>query len=146
MNKTVDPGMHSAEHLLNQTMDRMYGCGRCFNAHVEKKKSKCDYHFDHALTEDEAESIESTVNDIIEKNLAVSEEFISREEAARKYNLGKVPENAGDRIRIVKIGDYDACPCIGPHVQNTSEIGKFRIVSNSYDKGKLRIRYRLYGE
>ena len=146
MNKTVDPRMHSAEHLLNQTMDRMYDCGRCFNAHVEKKKSKCDYRFDHALTEDETTSIESAVNDIIQKNLPVSEEFLSREEATRKYNLGKVPESAGDRIRIVKIGDYDACPCIGPHIQSTSEIGRFHITSASYDNGSLRIRYRLYGE
>jgi Ser-tRNA(Ala) deacylase AlaX len=37
--KKYDPRMHSAEHILNQTMDRMYQCGRCFNAHIERKKS-----------------------------------------------------------------------------------------------------------
>ncbi len=144
MDKTVDPGMHSAEHILNQAMDRIYGCGRCFNAHVEKKKSKCDYLFDHALTEEETKSIESKVNDVIQKNLPVSEAYLSRIEAENRYNLGKVPESAGERIRIVKIGDYDACPCIGPHVQNTSEIGRFHIISISFDKGTLRIRYRLF--
>lgn len=143
MDKTVDTGMHSAEHILNQAMDRIYGCGRCFNAHVEKKKSKCDYRFDRALTEEEAKCIESKVNDVIQKNLPVSEEYIPRNEATSRYNLGKVPESAGDRIRIVKIGNYDACPCIGPHVQNTSEIGRFNIVSTSFNKGTLRIRYRL---
>ena len=146
MDKTVDPRMHSAEHILNQTMDRTYGCGRCFNAHVEKKKSKCDYRFDHALTEEETESIESKVNDVIQKNLPVSEEYLSRIEAENRYNLGKVPESAGERIRIVKIGDYDTCPCIGPHVRNTSEIGRFHIVSTNFDKGALRVRYRLYEE
>ena len=146
MDKTVDTGMHSAEHILNQAMDRIYGCGRCFNAHVEKKKSKCDYRFDHALTEEETKSIESKVNDVIQKNLPVSEEYLSRSEATSRYNLGKVPESVGDRIRIVKIGDYDACPCIGPHVQNTSEIGRFHIVSTGFDKGTLRVRYRLYEE
>ena len=144
MDKTVDPKMHSAEHILNQTMDRIYGCGRCFNAHVEKKKSKCDYRFDHELTEEETKTIESKVNEAIQKNLPVSEEYLSRREAESKYNLGKVPESAGGRIRLVKIGDYDACPCIGPHVQNTTEIGRFHIVSSSFDKGTLRIRYRLF--
>jgi hypothetical protein len=38
--------MPSAEHILNQTMDRMFGCGRCFAAHIERQKSKCDYHFE----------------------------------------------------------------------------------------------------
>jgi len=144
MDKTVDPKMHSAEHILNQTMDRIYGCGRCFNAHVEKKKSKCDYRFDHELTEEETKTIESKVNEAIQKNLPVSEEYLSRRETEIRYNLGKVPESAGDRIRIVKIGDYDTCPCIGPHVQNTTEIGRFHIVSSSFDKGALRIRYRLF--
>ena len=146
MDKTAGTRMHSAEHILNQTMDRIYGCGRCFNAHVEKKKSKCDYRFDHALTGEEMESIESKVNDVIQENLPVSESYLSRIEAEDRYNLGKVPENAGDRIRIVKIGDYDACPCIGPHVQNTSEIGRFHIVSIDFKKGVLRIRYRLFEE
>ena len=146
MDKTVDSRMHSAEHILNQAMDRIYGCGRCFNAHVEKKKSKCDYRFDHALTEEETKSIESKVNDVIQKNLPVSEAYLSRIEAENRYNLGKVPETAGDSIRIVKIGDYDACPCIGPHVHNTSEIGRFHIVSSNFDKGVLRVRYRLYEE
>ena len=94
MDKTADTRMHSAEHILNQTMDRIYGCGRCFNAHVEKKKSKCDYRFDHALTGEEIKSIESKVNDVIQENLPVSESYLSRIEAEDRYNLGKVPENA----------------------------------------------------
>jgi misacylated tRNA(Ala) deacylase len=124
-------------------MDRFYGCGRCISAHVEKKKSKCDYNFDHELTEDERRSIESKVNEVIQANLPVSEEFLSRSEAAERYNLNKVPESAGDRIRIVKIGDYDACPCIGPHVQKTSAIGVFHIISTNFENGALRIRFRL---
>jgi len=51
-----------------------------------------------------------------------------------------------DEIRIVKIGDYDACPCIGPHVNSTKEIGEFRIGSTSFDNGVLRIRYKLTGK
>ena len=142
MNKTIDPRMHSAEHILNQAMDRLYGCGRCFNAHVEKKKSKCDYHFDHALTEADIADIEERVNDVIKENLPVTEVFMTLAEAGKQYNLGKLPANATD-IRIVKIGAYDACPCIGPHVNHTQEIGQFKIVSTGFENDVLRIRFKL---
>ncbi len=135
--------MHSAEHILNQTMDRMYQCGRCFNAHIESKKSKCDYHFKKALNADEIEEIQSRVNRIIQSNLQVSEAFISKSETVSRFNTEKLPDVAGDRIRIISIGDYDHCPCIGPHVKSSAEIGKFRITSTAFEDGVLRIRYKL---
>jgi len=143
MNKTVDPRMHSAEHILNQTMDRLYGCGRCVNAHVEKKKSKCDYKFLRAVSDAEISDIEARVNDIILQNLEVTEANMTRDEAEKQFNLGKVPAGAGDRIRIVKIGDYDACPCVGPHVDRTGEIGRFNITSTNFENSVLRIRFKL---
>lgn len=135
--------MHSAEHILNQTMDRLFGCGRCIVAHIETKKSKCDYRFDRPLTEEEAGDIERRVNKVIQADMGVMEEYVSRKEAGRHYNLTRVPEDAGDTIRIIKIGDYDACPCIGPHVASTGEIGEFVISSVSFENGVLRIRYKL---
>ena len=135
--------MHSAEHILNQTMDRMYQCGRCFNAHIERKKSKCDYHFAKALTGDEIEAIQSRVNQVIRSDLPVSEQFISKSEAKHRFNTEKLPYDAGERIRIISIGDYDHCPCIGPHVKSTAEIGEFRITSTAFEDGVLRIRYKL---
>ena len=143
MKKEVDPRMHSAEHILNQTMIRLFNCGRSFNAHIEKKKSKCDYRFDRGLTDEEMSQIENQVNAIIEKDMPITEEFTSRGEAGVQYNLGRLPQNAGTNIRIVRIGDYDACPCIGAHVTSTKEIGAFRMVSVSHDSGILRIRFRL---
>ena len=135
--------MHSAEHILNQTMDRLYQCGRCFNAHIEQKKSKCDYRFAKALTADEIEAIQSRVNRIIRSDLTVSEQFISKSEAMSRFNTDRLPGEVGDRIRIISIGDYDHCPCIGPHVKSTAEIGEFRITSTAFEDGVLRIRYKL---
>jgi len=143
MKKRIDPQMHSAEHILNRTMDRMFHCGRSFNAHIEKKKSKCDYRFDHPLTQPELQQIQSRVNQIIKDDLPVTEDFISGAQALKNYNTDKLPGNTGDTIRIVHIGDYDACPCIGPHVKSTSEIGGFHITSSSFESGVLRIRYKL---
>ena len=143
MSKSIAPRMHSAEHILNQTMDRMFNCGRCFSAHIEKKKSKCDYSFDRKLSESEVIEIQARVNDVIQQNMPVSEKMISRTEAQHDYNTEKLPADSGDRIRIVYVGDYDACPCIGPHVKSTQEIGAFRITTTSFEDGVLRIRYKL---
>jgi misacylated tRNA(Ala) deacylase len=135
--------MHSAEHILNQTMDRMFQCGRCLNAHIEKKRSKCDYHFKKALTPHEIEEIQVRVNRIIQSDLPVNEQFISKSEATSRFNTEKLPDDAGNNIRIVSIGDYDHCPCIGPHVKSTSAIGEFLITSTTFEDGVLRIRYKL---
>jgi len=145
MKKQTDPRMHSTEHILNQTMDRMFGCGRCFSAHIERKKSKCDYHFDRELTAEDVVEIQDRVNQVIQDNLLVRETFVTREEAGRLYNTEKLPEAVDGQVRIVHMGDYDACPCIGTHVVSTKEIGKFRITTTSYDDDVLRIRFKLNG-
>lgn len=138
--------MHSCEHILNQTMDRLFGCGRCFSAHIEKKKSKCDYHFDRPLTDEEIRLVENRVNHVIQSDLRVTETYLSKSEAAKKYDLDRVPDDTGEEvrgIRIIGIGDYDACPCIGPHVASTAEIGTFNITSTGFENGILRIRFKL---
>jgi misacylated tRNA(Ala) deacylase len=121
----------------------MFGCGRCFSTHLGDKKSKLDYHFRRPLTDAEIREIERRVNEIVEAELPVTEEFISKEAGEREFNLERLPESVGDTIRIVRIGDYDACPCIGLHVKTTREIGRFRIISTSFEDGILRIRYKL---
>ena len=143
MNKEYDPRMHSAEHILNQTMVRMFNKGRSFSAHIEKKKSKCDYRFDRELTQEEITVIESKVNEIIGQNLPVTEGYLAREEALKNFSLDKLPDQAGDNIRLIKIGDYDSCPCIGKHVASTKEIGGFKMISSSFEDGVLRLRFKL---
>lgn len=135
--------MHTAEHILNQTMVRMFDRGRCFSAHIEKKKSKCDYHFDHDLSEEEIREVESRVNEVVRADLPVTVKHMPIEDARRQYSLERLPENVVDAVRIVHVGDYDACPCIGEHVSGTGEIGAFRITTWSFENGVLRIRFKL---
>ncbi|ACN17110.1 AlaS2 [Desulforapulum autotrophicum HRM2] len=143
MKKSIDPGMHSAEHILNGTMDQLFNCGRCFSAHIERKKSKCDYHFTRALTPEELIQIESQVNRVIRANMKVTDTCIPMAEADKRFNLSRLPDGRSDEIRIVSIGDYDACPCIGTHVSETSELGTFRITTSDFKDGVLRIRFKL---
>jgi alanyl-tRNA synthetase len=134
---------HSCEHLLNATMVKMFECPRSRNAHVEKKKSKCDYILDAEPTAEQVAQIEAKVNEEIAKNHDVTIEFMSREQAAGIVDLSKLPEDASDTLRIVRIGDYDTCACIGAHVSNTSEIGEFKIISHSYENGVWRLRWKV---
>ena len=143
-NKQYHPQMHSAEHILNQTMVRMFNCGRSFSNHIEKKKSKCDYRFERELVEKEVKEIEKRVNDVIKLNMNVEEEFYLKQEAEEKFSLSKLPEDVGNNIRVIKIGDYDACSCSGLHVSNTNEIGEFKIISTDFSDGILRIRFKLF--
>lgn len=143
--KSYDPYMHTAEHILNQTMVRMFNKGRAFSAHIEKKKSKCDYHFDRNLSEEEIQEIQKRVNEVLRSNADVKEEFITREEASKIFNLERLPDEAGNTLRVIKVGDYDQCLCSGPHVANTKEIGEFKIISTGFENGVLRVRFKLIG-
>ena len=135
--------MHTAEHILNQTMVRLFRCGRAVSAHIERKKSKCDYLLEQKPTAEQIQEIENKVNDILSQNLPVSVEYLMREDAEKMFDLSRLPKDVSQTLRIVKIGDYDACPCIGVHVNNTSEIGRFNIVSSDFFDARLRIRFNL---
>ena len=144
MSKNYDPKMHSAEHLLNQAMVSKFGCNRCFSAHINKKKSKCDYNFDRLLTELEIKELQETVNQQIEKDHPIIIDMVTKEAAQEQFNLERVPEKEGlNELRIIRIGDYHDCPCIGPHVNSTKEIGKFKITTTGFEDGVLRIRFKL---
>lgn len=142
-NKAEYEPAHTAEHILNATMVRMFGCPRSRNAHIEKKKSKCDYILDAEPTAEQVAEIEARVNEVIGRNLDVSVEFMTRDQAAAIVDLSKLPENASETLRIVRIGDYDACACIGAHVTDTSRIGTFRIISHSFSDGIWRLRWKV---
>ena len=137
--------MHTTEHLLNATMVKTFGCPRSRNAHIEKKKSKCDYELSTCPSDEQIQAIEDKVNEVIRQNLPVTIEFMPQEDAKKIVDLSKLPEDASETLRIVRIGDYDACACIGQHVENTSEIGTFKIISYDYDEERkvLRMRFKL---
>ncbi len=144
-NKEEYPPMHTAEHILNATMVRMFGCPRSRNAHIERKKSKCDYELSACPTDEQVAQIETTVNQVISRKLDVKIEFMTRSEAAQIVDLSKLPDDASETLRIVRVGDYDACACIGAHVSNTSEIGSFKILSHDFDNGRWRVRWKVTG-
>lgn len=142
-NKQEYEPAHTAEHLLNQTMIRMFGCERSRNAHIERKKSKINYNLDSCPTPEQVAEIERRMNELIAEDLPVTFEFVTRDNIPEGVVLDKLPEDASETLRIVRIGDYDICACIGSHVKSTKEIGTFKITSTSYNDGSFRIVYKV---
>jgi Alanyl-tRNA synthetase len=145
-NKQEYPPMHTAEHILNQTMVRMFGCSRSKSSHIERKKSKCDYLLTEAPTAEKMQEIEDKVNEVIRQNLQVGVSYAKRDEIPAGVDLSKLPEGSSETLRLVSVGNYDLCACAGQHVSNTSEVGTFRIISSDYADGRLRIRFKLEAE
>ena len=142
-NKQEFPPAHTAEHILNGTMVKMFGCRRAKTAHVERKKSKLDYDFPRALTSAEVEAVEQRVNEVIAADMPVVMEYVQQNDVAERFDLERLPQGATQTVRIVRVGNYDECLCAGTHVQHTAEIGRFRISSTRYQEGTLRLVFRL---
>jgi Ser-tRNA(Ala) deacylase AlaX len=139
------PPAHTAEHLLNQTMIRLFGCERSYNAHIERKKSKMSFYLDRKPSRQDEKFIEQEMNRLISEDLPVTFEFASRDELPEGISLERLPDDASDTIRLVRIGDYDVCPCIGKHVRSTAQIGRFEMLGTNWDEHErsFRVRFKI---
>ena len=142
-NKEEFPPAHTAEHLLNQVMVRMFGCERSRNAHIERKKSKISYVLDHKPDRKEEREIEQQMNELIDADLPVTFEFVDRYNIPEGVKLDRLPDDASETIRLVRIGDFDVCPCIGKHVRSTSQIGRFELLGTNWDQDTMNFRIRF---
>ena len=142
-NKEEFPPAHTAEHLLNQTMIRLFGCGRSVNAHIERKKSKMTFLLDHKPSRQEEREIERRMQEVIDADLPVVFETVSRADLPLEVSADRLPSDASDAIRLVRIGDYDVCPCIGRHVRSTSQIGRFEMLGTNWDEHERTFRVRF---
>ena len=144
-NKDEFPPAHTAEHLLNQTMIRMFGCGRSNNAHIERKKSKMSYVLDHKPTRKEEKEIEGRMNELIADDLPVTYEFVDKDNLPQGISVDKLPGDVSQKVRLVRIGDYDVCPCIGKHVRSTAQIGRFELLGTNWDEAShtFRVRFKI---
>ena len=142
-NKDEFPPAHTAEHLLNQTMIRLFGCGRSTNAHIERKKSKMTFQLDHKPSRQEEKQIEQEMQRLIDEDLPVTFEFVTQDSLPEGVSLDRLPSDASETIRLVRIGDYDVCPCIGKHVRSTSQIGRFELLGTNWDEQQRTFRVRF---
>ena len=136
---------HKEEFPPAHTMIRLFGCERSFNAHIERKKSKMSFHLDHKPTRQEEREIEQKMNELIDEDLPVTFEFVSIDDLPEEIDPARLPEDVSDTIRLVRIGNYDVCPCIGRHVRSTSQIGRFEMLGTNWDEQErsFRVRFKI---
>ncbi len=142
-NKEEFPPAHTAEHLLNQLMGRMFGCERSCEAHIERKKSKMSFVLDRKPDRKQEKEIEEQMNELIKADLPVTYEYFDKDNLPEEFDPDRLPENCSQTIQLVRIGDFDLCPCIGKHVRSTSQIGRFELLGTNWNQEKMTYRIRF---
>ena len=124
--------LHTTEHILFTTLMKKFSLK---TKAMELRDDFCRvaYESDTDLRKFKSE-LENSVNEVIKKNLSVKSYVIDRSEASNIVGLELVPKNA-QKIDVSEIIGFNKLACVGPHVDNTSKIGKFNIIKIS-KKGK----------
>ena len=159
MSQRNDPRLHTAEHVINQTMIRAFGCRRSYSMQLESTKGRVDYAFAADVTDEAFAGVERLINETLALDLPVTERTLSVAEAASVVDVSKLPPQlAADpaaSIRIVAVGDYDICPCSGEHLASTGAVGEVRLTGHTFTPaeelpspnpqglGRLRVRFTV---
>ena len=93
----------------------------------------------------EEKDIADTMNQLIADDLPVTFEYVTCDNLPPEVSTERLPEDVSETIRLVRIGDYDVCPCIGKHVRSTSQIGHFELLGTNWDEmtHAFRIRFKV---
>lgn len=123
---------HTATHLLDQALRNVLG-GHTQQAGslVEQHYLRFDFNHFGSITEDDLQQVERMVNEQIWREIEIQTVETDLESAKEMGAIALFSEKYGDRVRVVKIGDFNTEFCGGDHVRNTNEIGIFKIVSEA---------------
>ncbi len=137
----TDPRQHSAEHILTAVFGQLFH-GKLLDTRFKGTKVRCDFSVQSDLPLEQIISqVENRANEIIAENREVTFEQMTADKAAGYCSLHRLPEGAKD-VRLVRIGPDVVTPCSGPHVKNTSEIGRLHIRTwNLVEPGRIRITF-----
>jgi len=120
--------LHTATHLLHAALRKVLG------EHVQQKGSnitperlRFDFSHPSKVTQEELKKVEDLVNEQIKKNIPVTKEIMSPEEAKSKGALGFFGEKYGDQVSVYTVGDFSKEICGGPHVEHIGLLGKLKI-------------------
>ena len=136
--------LHTATHLLNEALRKVLKKNDLVQrgSNITPERLRFDFNFDRPLTSSETEAIENLVNEQISKGLEVKREQMTLEEAKKRGAQAvfdnKYSENA---LSVYRVGDFSIEICGGPHVENTIELGTFKIIKEKgIASGVRRIR------
>lgn len=121
--------LHTTTHLLNQALKEILG------GHIEQKGSnitperlRFDFSHPEKMTDEQKQKVEELVNQKIKENLDVEMEEMPVEEARERGATGVFGDKYGEKVKVYSIGDFSKEICGGPHVENTKELGNFKIL------------------
>jgi Ser-tRNA(Ala) deacylase AlaX len=136
--------LQTAEHILNHIVEKMVLDYRMVICRFSAEQGVLEVECMDDLTTFNRLEFQDKVNRVIAKNLPVKTYNLPREEADKRFDLSRLPP-AATEIRIVDIEGFDARPCRDPHVSNTSQIGRFELVSvEKVGKNRYRFAYKVH--
>lgn len=123
---------HSATHLLDQALrDVLKDTVRQAGSLVDEDKLRFDFTYNEALTKEQKREIEDIINEKIREELPVRKNIVSFKESQEIGAIGLFEDKYKDNVRVVSIGEYSKELCGGCHVNNSSNILMFKIISES---------------
>lgn len=133
---------HTATHLLNAALKLVLGeKSHQMGSNITAERLRFDFPCDHKMTEEELKKVEDIVNDWIKQGLSVHKEEMPKEKAVEIGAEHQFIERYPDNVTVYFIGDVSKEICTGPHVNNTNELGKFKITKEeSCGSGLRRIK------
>ncbi len=139
-NSEATTKLHTATHLLNQALREVLHNKEIYQkgSNITAERARFDFNFDRKLTEQEIKEIEKWVNDKIKKKIPVVCDEKTVEEAKKHGAQGVFEHKYGDKVRVYSIGEVSKEICAGPHVNNTSELGHFKILKEESSASGVR--------
>jgi alanyl-tRNA synthetase len=133
---------HTATHLLHAALRKVLGdTVQQKGSNITRERLRFDFSFPRAMTKEEITAVQHLVQEAIDREISVSSDVMKYPEAVESGALGLFEDRYGNDVSVYTIGDVSREVCTGPHVSNTKEIGRFKIVKEqSSSAGVRRIR------
>ncbi|MDD3831185.1 MAG: alanine--tRNA ligase [Clostridia bacterium] len=138
--------LHTATHLLLKSLRTVLNDNTIYQrgSNITPERLRFDFAFGRPLTAQEIEDVQKMVNDAIKRNLPISYQEMTVDQAKAKGAIGTFTDRYGERVKVYSMGDFSCEICGGPHAQNTGELGEFIITKEqSSSSGVRRIRGEL---
>ena len=134
--------LHTATHLLQAALRKVLGDEVTQNgSNITEERLRFDFTFSRKLSPDEVENVEKLINDVINQNLELTQQFMKYDDAIAQGALAFFKENYGEEVSVYSVGDFSLELCGGPHVERTGSLGKFKIMKQKkIGAGIMRIR------